>query len=122
MVDSLVMWCEQNHLLLSVAKTKELVVDLRRAKAHMTPVSCSSPVWMWHVVVAEDYKYLGVFLDNKLDWTKNMETLYNKGQIRLYFLWRLRSSNICRTMLRMFFTSLWLPVPFCLLLCAGVAD
>ncbi|KAK0139729.1 hypothetical protein N1851_023362 [Merluccius polli] len=46
-----------------------------------------------------------VYLDNKLDWTKNTDALYRKGQSRLYFLRRLRSFNICRTMLRMFYES-----------------
>ena len=51
------------------------------------------------------YKYLGVCIDNKLDWKKNNEYLYKKGQSHLYFLRRLRSFNICRTMLRMFHDS-----------------
>ena len=49
--------------------------------------------------------FLGVIIDNKLDWTKNTEVLYKKGQSRLYFLKRLRSFNISRTMLRMFYES-----------------
>ena len=49
--------------------------------------------------------YLGVHIDNKLDWGKNTDALYKKGQSRLYFLRRLRSFNICRTMLRMFYES-----------------
>ena len=86
---------------LNVAKTKELVVDLRRAKALVAPVSIQGH----SVEVVEDYKYLGVFIDNKLNWAKNTEALYKKGQSRLYFLRRLRSFNICRTMLRMFYES-----------------
>ncbi|XP_062913008.1 uncharacterized protein LOC134350989 isoform X1 [Mobula hypostoma] len=57
------------------------------------------------VDMMEDYKYLGIRIDNKLDWSKNTEAVYKKGQSRLYFLRRLRSSNICRTMLRMFYES-----------------
>ena len=58
-----------------------------------------------NVDIVEHYKYLGVYTDNKLDWIKNTEVLYKKGQSRLYFLRRLRSFNICRTMLRMFYES-----------------
>ena len=97
-VDNFVTWCEQNHQQLNSTKTKELVVDLRRSKTPMTPVSIQGH----NVDIVEHYKYLGVFIDNKLDWTKNTEVLYKKGQSRLYFLRRLRSFNICRTMLRMF--------------------
>ena len=67
----------------------------------MTPVS----ILGHNVDIVEHYKYLGVFIDNKLDWTKNTEVLYKKGQSRLYFLRRLRSFNICRTMLRMSYES-----------------
>lgn len=38
-VDNFVTWCQQSHLQLNVAKTRELIVDLRSAKAPVTPVS-----------------------------------------------------------------------------------
>ena len=93
--------CELNHLQLNTAKTKELVVDLRRTMTPVTPVSIVGH----NMDIFDHYKYLGVFIDNKLDWTKNNEVLYKKGQSRLYFLRRLRSFNTCRTMLRMFYES-----------------
>ena len=100
-VKDFVDWCEVNHLQLNMTKTKELVVDLRRDKAPVTPVSIRGV----SVDTVEDYKYLGVYIDNKLDWAKNTDALYRKGQSRLYFLRRLRSFNICRTMLRIFYES-----------------
>ncbi|KAI4894895.1 hypothetical protein NFI96_003892 [Prochilodus magdalenae] len=100
-VNDFVAWCELNHLQLNVTKTKELVVDLRRDKAQVTPISIKGV----SVDTVEDYKYLGVHIDNKLDWSKNTDALYRKGQSRLYFLRRLRSFNICRTMLRIFYES-----------------
>ncbi|KAI3376819.1 hypothetical protein L3Q82_000394 [Scortum barcoo] len=42
----------------------------------------------------EDYKYLGVVIDNRLDWKSNTEALYKKGMSRLYFLRKLRSFNV----------------------------
>ena len=44
------------------------------------------------------YKYLGVTLDNKLDWSTNTEAIYKKGLSQLYFLRRLRSFNVCKQM------------------------
>ncbi|KAI3361608.1 hypothetical protein L3Q82_013746 [Scortum barcoo] len=32
----------------------------------------------------EDYKYLGVVIDNRLDWKSNTEAVYKKGMSRLY--------------------------------------
>ncbi|KAI4880740.1 hypothetical protein NFI96_009419 [Prochilodus magdalenae] len=100
-VNDFVAWCELNHLQLNVTKTKKLVVDLRRDKAQVTPISIKGV----SVDTVEDYKYLGVHIDNKLDWAKNTDALYRKGQSRLYFLRRLRSFNICKTMLRIFYES-----------------
>lgn len=87
-VDNFVTCCEQNHLQLNVTKTKELVVDVRRTKVPVTPVFIQGV----NVDIVEDYKYLGVHADNKLDWGKNTDALYRKGRSRLYFLRQLRSS------------------------------
>ncbi len=114
-VDNFVTWCEQNHLQLNVRKTKELVVDLSRTKAPVTPVFIQGV----SVDIVEDYKYLGVHIDNKLDWGKNTDALYRKGQSRLYFLRRLRSFNICRTMLRMFYESVVASAIFYAVVCWG---
>ena len=86
---------------LNVTKTEELVGNLRRRKAPVTHVSIRGV----GVDIVEDYKYLGVHIDNKLDWIKNSGVFYRKGQSRLYFLRRLRSFNICQKMLRMFYES-----------------
>lgn len=67
----------------------------------MTPVSIHGV----SVDMVEDYKYLGVHMNNKSDWTKKSEAVYKKGQSPLYFLRRLKSFNICRTMLKMFYES-----------------
>src|SRR4029434_331089 len=69
------------------------------------------------VEVVKTYKYLGVHLDSKLDWSANIDAIYKKGQSRLYFLRRLRSFNVCNKLLRMFYQSVVASVPF---LCCGV--
>ena len=80
-VDNFVTWCELNHLQLNTTKTKELVVDLRRTTIPVTPVSI-----LGHKVdFVEHYKYLGVYMDNKLDWTGNTEVLYKRGRVASIF-------------------------------------
>ncbi|KAK0137859.1 hypothetical protein N1851_025941 [Merluccius polli] len=64
-------------------------------------------------------RYLGLVLDNKLDWSKNTDHLYRKGQSRLYFLRRLRSFNICRKLLWMFYQSVVASVLFYAVVCWG---
>lgn len=80
---------KRNHLQLNVKH------DLRRTKAPVTTVNIQSV----SVYMREEYKYL----DNKLDWSKNVDTVNTKGQSCVYFLKQLRSFNICRTMLQMFY-------------------
>jgi len=46
---------------------------------------------------------MGVVLDNKLEWSANIETVYRRGQSRLFFLRRLRYFNVCSDMICMFY-------------------
>ncbi|KAI5086285.1 hypothetical protein C0J45_1049, partial [Silurus meridionalis] len=57
------------------------------------------------IVRVDSYKYLGVNLNNKLDWTDNTETIYKKGQSRLFLLRRPRSSGVQGELLKTFFDS-----------------
>ena len=88
-------WCRHNHLQLNATKTKEMVVDFRRSQPPLLPVSIGGV----SVEVVNTYKYLGVHMDNKLDWSANVDAIYKKGQSRLYFLRRLRSFNVCNKLL-----------------------
>ena len=60
--------------------------------------------------MVEDYKYSGVTINHRLDWTSSNEAVYKKGMSRLR---KLRSFNVCSKMLEIF--SLWWPV-YCSLL------
>ena len=72
-----------------------------------------------NVEVVSTYKYLGVHLDNKLDWSANTDPIYKKGQSRLYFLRRLRSFNVCSKLLGMFYQSVVASVLFYAVVCWG---
>lgn len=50
MVDNFAVWCEQNHLQFNVAKTKELLIDMRATR---TPVAKSEQpmIMMFHELV-----------------------------------------------------------------------
>src|SRR4029434_522533 len=69
------------------------------------------------VEVVKTYKYLGVHLDSKLDWSTNIDAIYKKGQRRLYFLRRLRSFNVCNKLLCMFHQSAVASVLFYAVVC-----
>ncbi|XP_053508024.1 uncharacterized protein LOC128624412 [Ictalurus furcatus] len=115
LIESFIGWCDIHHLQLSTGKTKELVVDFRRSKRPHTPVVIRGE----GVEMVDTYQFLGVHLNNKLDWTDNTEALYRKGQSRLFFLRRLRSFNVCTRLLRMFYQSVVASVIFFAGVCWG---
>ncbi|TWW68298.1 hypothetical protein D4764_19G0000960 [Takifugu flavidus] len=57
------------------------------------------------VDAVESYKYLGVHLNNNLDWTHNTDALVKKGNSRLFLLRRLRSFGVQGPLLRTFYDS-----------------
>ena len=59
--------------------------EFRRNKAQLFPVCFGGT----DVEIVQSYKYLGVVLDNKLEWSTNTEAVYKKDLSRLYFLRRL---------------------------------
>ena len=50
-------------------------------------------------------KFLGVRLNNNMDWLSDTEALYRKGRSRLFFLRKLRSFNFDTRLLPMFYHS-----------------
>lgn len=115
LIEDFVVWSKSNHLLLNISKTKELVVDFRRSRSPLQPISIDGV----DVEVVGTYKYLGTTLDNKLDWSANIDSLYRKGQSRLYFLRRLASFSICQKLMQMFYQSVVASVLFCAVVCWG---
>ena len=113
LVDNFVEWSEQNHLRLNVDKTREMVIDFERKKMPSQPLRIRGEV----VEEREDYKYLGVVTDNRLDWKSNTKVVYKKGMSRLYFLRKLRSFNVCSKLLVIFLQSVIASVIFFAAVC-----
>ena len=64
-------------------------------------------------------KYLGVVLDNNLEWSANTEAVYSRGQSRLFFLRRLRLFNVCTDMICMFYHTIIESALFYAVVCWG---
>ena len=93
-ITNFVTWCELTHLCINGSRTKEVVIDFRRKAPQTAPVNIQG----LDIEIVEEYKYLGVHINNKLDWTHNTDVLYKKGQSHLHLLRRLRSFGVCRTL------------------------
>lgn len=107
-------WSERNGLFLNSAKTKELILDFRRTKPPTQPINIRGE----DIEVVGVYKYLGVHIDDNLDWTLNTDALLKKGRYRLFFL-RGRSFDVCREMLVTFYQSVMSSVLFYAAVCWG---
>ena len=105
-VDALVDWCDNNYLLLNVAKTKEVVVDFRKYQSTHSPLVIKGEA----VEQVAQHKYLGSIIDNKLDWTANCQSLIKKGNQRLYFLRKLNSFGVSPRLLSLFYKATVEPV------------
>ncbi|CAJ1076393.1 hypothetical protein L3Q82_010059 [Xyrichtys novacula] len=118
-ITDFVNWCGTNHLQLNASKTKEMVVDFRRRR---TPQTVPVNIQRLDIEMAESYRFLGVHLNNKLDWSTNTDVLYKKGQSRLYLLRRLRSFGVCRTLLKTFYDSVVASALFYAVVCWGAGS
>ena len=75
-VKSFVDWCDVNHLVLNVSKTKEMIID---TQPEMTVIKDKE-------VEREDtFKHLGVTLGSKLTWRQNTENVVKKQNPNILF-------------------------------------
>ena len=114
-----VKWAGESNLRLNTSKTKELVVDFRRPRNPPRPPPAPVVINEEQVEMVDSYKFLGVYVNNKLDWSDNTDALYKKGQSRLFFLRRLRSFDVCNKLLKMFYQSVVASAIFSAVACWG---
>ena len=106
-------WCKNNNLLLNPSKTKELIINFRQRPTCQYPV----PIDGTEVEIAQQYKYLGVVVDDRLRWDNNVNIVCRKGQQRLYFLRKLKTFNMDSELLGLFYSSMVQSVTSYALIC-----
>ena len=116
LVDKFVEWTGQNHLQLNISKTREMVIDFRKMRKTAPQPLCTLGK---DVEVVEDYKYLGVTINHRLDWRSNTEAVYKKGMSRLYILRKLKSFSVYSKMLEILYQSVVASVLFFAVVCLG---
>ena len=94
-------WCKENFLILNVSKTKEIIIDFRIFREPLPPVVINNQ----NVENVNKYKYLGLMIDDHLNWHEHINILIKRLNQRLYFLRRLRSFNFSTESLKMFYNS-----------------
>ena len=80
-INSFVSWCDGNHLVLNISKTKEMVINFRRQKYNPETIIVTKEKEEERM---ETFKYLGISLDNKLKWKNNTVVIVSKIKTRIY--------------------------------------
>ena len=110
-VERFVQWCDSNYLLLNVKKTKELVIDFRKAGKEHDPIIIKGE----EVERVTTYKYLGVVFDENLDWVENSNKVQKKVNQRVHFMNKVSKFHIDNKILSLFFESCIISVmTFCI--------
>ena len=100
-ISSFTTWCEDHCLSLTVKKTKELVIDFRIKKNRLSPLAIKDR----EIEQVQTYKYLGVIIDDKLNWQMHSSAVCKKLNRRMFFLRKLRSLKIDAIILSLFYRS-----------------
>ncbi|KAK1803280.1 hypothetical protein P4O66_004067 [Electrophorus voltai] len=98
-VRELVSWCKANNLYLNVDKTKEMVVDFRRARQDHSLLAINGS----SVEIVKNIKFLGVHIAENLTWTLNTSSITKRAKQRLYFLRKLREAHLPSPILTTFY-------------------
>jgi hypothetical protein len=101
-VDTFVEWCDLNFLNLNVKKTMELIFDFRRDQNEHVPLHIKNE----SVKVVSKYKYLGVYIDDRLSFHDNIQVLYKKCIQRVRYLRELAGLKIDHVILSLFYKSI----------------
>ena len=79
-------WCQNKNLSLKVTKTKEMIVDYRKRRTEHATILIDGAV----MEQAESFKFLGVYITNKLEWSKHTKTVVKRARQSLFPLKELK--------------------------------
>ena len=102
-ISRFVKYCDENYLELNVVKTREMVIDFRtKHKVFPDAVMIKGRA----VKRVNTYTYLGVVIDDNLNWGEHVEYVEERLKQRLYCLRKLNSFNIDPDILAIFYNSI----------------
>ena len=93
--------CSDNYLELNVGKTNEMIIDYSTVGVKVPSLIINNE----QVEIVNEYKYLGTILDNKFTFTSNVNAIYKKANLRLYYVRQLSNLNISSKILEIFYVS-----------------
>ena len=100
-VNHVINWCSDNFLVINAKKTKEMIFDFRRNNTDMDELIVNNE----RVTRTSEHKYLGIIINDKLNWNKHTQGVYSKSTQRLHFLRKLNKFNVGQEALSLFYQS-----------------
>ena len=101
-VTRFVNWSDENHPVINVRKTKEIIFDFRKIKYVMTPLRIMNED---AEIDCRRIQILGSYIDKDLNLNSNIQKMCGKTNQRLYFLRKLRYFNVDRDVMFLFYQS-----------------
>ncbi len=101
-VNHFVLWSDQNYLNLNVLKTKEMIIDFRKNQIPPAQLVIKSQT----VERVDEYKYLGIMIDNKLTGNSNTKLVYSKCNQRVHHLRILNNIRVDKTIISLLYKSI----------------
>ena len=98
-VEQLAEWCCENNLELNIDKTKEIIVDFRKVKSEILPLTINGKV----VEQVSTFKFLGTIISDNLKWDDHCTSILSKAQQRMYFLRKLKKFRLKQDILVQFY-------------------
>jgi len=114
-LERFVSYCDANYLELNVSKTKEMIIDFRNSSCP----PCSVVLKGSSVERVSSYKYLGIIIDDKLNWHTHINSMIKKLNSRMYCFKKLNFFNVNSRILALFYDSVVASVWRYCLLCWG---
>ncbi len=90
LVHKIIVYGENNDLVLNIDKTKELIVDFRRRAPTLQPLIIKGT----EVEQTVSYTFLGLHISENLSWAKNTATTVKRAPQRLYFMRLLKKARL----------------------------
>ena len=94
-------WCQGNNLVLNIVKTKEMIINFRRQKNDIIPLTVHDE----DVDIVTEYKYLGVHIDSSMSWDMHVRKTHSKANQRLYFLRKMNMFGVSKNIMKIFYSS-----------------
>ena len=91
-----VKWFDVNYLNLNDKKTMEMFVDFRKDRNEYETLSIKNE----DVKVVRSYKYLGVYMNDQLNFSENAQYIFKKGIQRIHFM------NVDKQIMSLFYRSI----------------